>query len=64
MFSKHAFHPPLNPVENNVWGSGYGLGTFLSMIRNTLLAKDYNSRPFEKYIQDGKTLQRNLRNSI
>jgi adenine-specific DNA methylase len=64
LFSKHAFHPPLNPVENNVWGSGYGLGTFLSMIRNTLLAKDYNSQPFEKYIEKGKTLQRNLRCSI
>lgn len=33
MFSRHAFYPTINPVENNVWGTKYGRGTFTSYIK-------------------------------
>lgn len=58
LFKKHAFHPPLNPVENNVWGSEFGLGIYKSQIDNLIEAKKYNLNPFEKYINSGQTLEK------
>ena len=64
MFSKHAFHPPLNPVENNVWGTKYGMGSFITHLSNVLKGKKYNFNPFEKYIQNGKTLEKPSKKKI
>lgn len=64
MFSKHAFHPPLNPVENNVWGTRYGMGSFITHLTNLLKGKRYNLNPFEKYIQNDKTLEIHSKNKI
>ncbi|MBC7333615.1 MAG: DUF1156 domain-containing protein [Actinobacteria bacterium] len=58
LFSKHAFHPSINPVENNVWGSKYGLGIFHHMVDKIFQSKKYNFKPFEKYITSGKTLEK------
>jgi len=64
LFSKHAFHPPINPVENNLWGCGYGLGTFEHIFDKVLFGKQYNLRPFEKYIQNGKTQEKPMKMQI
>lgn len=58
LFSKHAFHPSINPVENNVWGSSFGLGIFHHMAEKIIQSKNYNDNPFEKYINSGKTLEK------
>jgi len=58
LFKKHAFHPPLNPVENNIWGADYGLGVYKNQIENLVKGKAYNLNSFEKYIHSGKTLER------
>ncbi len=59
LFKIHAFHVVLNPVENNVWGSeGGGRGTFRKELNKILKAKQYLERPFEKYIKDGKTMEK------
>lgn len=58
LFSKHAFHPSINPVENNVWGSEYGLGIFNHMADKIYQSKIYNNKPFEKYINSGQTLEK------
>jgi len=64
LFSKHAFHPPINPVENNLWGCGYGLGTFEHIFDKVLFGKQYNIRTFEKYIQNGKTQEKPMKMKI
>ena len=58
LFKKHAFHPPLNPVENNIWGADYGLGVYGTQIENLMKGKVYNFRPFEKYINSGQTIEK------
>lgn len=58
MFGRHAFHPPLNPVENNVWGTEGGRGVFKNEIEKIIKGKSYNDFPFEKYINNGITLEK------
>lgn len=64
LFSRHAFHPPLAPVENVVWGTEYGRGTFKNYVKKCLLGKKYNIKPFEKYIQGAQTLEKPLQTRI
>ncbi len=59
LFKTHAFHPVLNPVENNIWGStGGGRGIFKSEIEKIIKGKNYNKAPFEKYINNGTMLEK------
>jgi adenine-specific DNA methylase len=59
LFKTHAFHPPLNPVENNIWGSkGGGRGIFNNEIEKIIKAKEYNIFPYEKYINNGITVEK------
>ena len=56
LFSSHAYHPPMDPVENNIWGAKYGFGTFSNMMKKLIEAKEYNEKPFEKLVNSsGKT---------
>jgi len=64
MFGRHAFHPPLNPVENNVWGTRSGRGVFINEIDKIIEGKQFNIKPFEKYIQNGKTLEKPMKMQI
>jgi len=62
LFKTHAFHPPLNPVENNIWGAKYGFGTFSNMMKKMIEAKKYNENPFEKYVNSsGKNEKKNMK---
>ena len=58
LFSRHAFHPPTGLVENNLWGTKYGRGTFTNYINKALKGKIFNHSPFEKYISSGQTLEK------
>jgi len=59
LFKTHAFHPVLNPVENNVWGSaGGGRGIFKNEIEKIINGKTYNIFPFEKYVNNGSTVEK------
>lgn len=58
LFKIHAFHTTINPVENNVWGTNFGLGTFAGQFDNLLPGKVYNILPFEKYINNGNTTEK------
>lgn len=65
LFKTHAFHPVLNPVENNIWGSnGGGRGTLKNEINKVIKGKEYNISPFEKYIKNGLTIERKSRMKI
>jgi len=58
LFKKHAFHPPLNPTENNVWGAAFGFGTFSNFYKQNLKHKEYNEKPFEKFVNSSRKTEK------
>lgn len=54
LFGLHAFNVVNRPVENNVWGTYYGRGSFLKCVNKMLKGKLYAYRPYEITYQDGK----------
>lgn len=53
MFSNHILKPERTPLENSVWGTGRGSGTFSMLFESRLLpAKRYLAAPFEVGTQD------------
>jgi adenine-specific DNA methylase len=48
LFGLHAYHPVHQPVENNVWGTKYGRGSFVTHYRKMRRGKEYSIRPFER----------------
>jgi len=49
------------PVENNVWGTEYGRGTFRKTFNMVLKGKQWCQQPFEKYVDDdGDTQEKQL----
>lgn len=64
LFKTHAFHPPLNPVENNVWGADGGRGVFKNEVEKIINGKMYNDLPFEKYVNNGATLEKSSKIKI
>ena len=64
MFRTHAYHPSINPVEANTWGTKFGYGTYKNQFEKIENAKRYNLSPFEKYIQNGKTQEKPMKMQI
>lgn len=65
LFKTHAFHPVLNPVENNVWGSkGGGRGVFKNEINKIIMGKEFNIKPFEKYVKKRRTQEKPMKMQI
>jgi len=46
LFGHHAFWPPQMPVENNVWGTKYGRGSFKAYLGKAIKALEYAERPY------------------
>jgi adenine-specific DNA methylase len=56
LFGHHVLWPPQWPVENNIWGTKYGRGTFQNYVRMTLKALEYAINPYEvKIDSEGKS---------
>ncbi|RSN78704.1 DUF1156 domain-containing protein [Candidatus Methanodesulfokora washburnensis] len=60
----HAYWPPPAPVENNVWGTKFGRGTFKRVFRKTIKAKQYCEAPYETILKNGKSQKNVLRYSL
>jgi len=58
LFGYHAYWPPNTPVENNVWGTKYGRGSFIRYARKTLNAKEYTQQPYEIRINNEKNTEK------
>ncbi|GBD02735.1 hypothetical protein HRbin19_00002 [bacterium HR19] len=57
LFARKDFAPVNFPLEQNIWGSKFGRGSFKQVFERILKAKKYNLSPFErKYI--GKKIKR------
>jgi len=59
IFKTNSFDPPITPLENNLWGTEYGTGTFTAMWDLILKGVDYASNPTERYVEDGETHETN-----
>jgi adenine-specific DNA methylase len=55
IFKTNSFKPQKEYVENNVWGTEYGRGTFLKSWKKVLAGVEWAKAPVERYIEDGST---------
>ena len=54
LFGLHAYRRVMRPVENNVWGAGYGRGSFAKCFWKLVRAKRYAREPYEFKYSKGK----------
>jgi adenine-specific DNA methylase len=52
LFGGHHYAPPSDPVENNVWGTERGRGTFIRYVEKLKRGINYKKKPFEKSFED------------
>jgi len=50
VFTHHAFIPPTEAVENNLWGHKRRSGTFPALFESVLKAHRYRQQPFERQL--------------
>lgn len=55
IFKTNSFDPPLKPIENNLWGTKYGTGTFSKMWDMVRSGVEYAKAPTERYIENGES---------
>lgn len=56
-FRMNSFVPQVEIVENNVWGTRAGRGTFSNTFEKVHRAVEYASNPTERYVSDGETVE-------
>ena len=54
LFSLHAYYPKNDPLENNLWGTKVGKGTFKGYTDKTIRSKKYCLEPYEYKISKEK----------
>jgi Adenine-specific DNA methylase containing a Zn-ribbon len=54
LFGDHHMAPVINPVENNIWGTKWGRGSFTKYFRGFIQSKRFNISPYERLILNGK----------
>jgi 16S rRNA G966 N2-methylase RsmD len=50
LFARKDFAPPKTPLENNVWGRGFGLGSFKSVVNRVIKGKAFCHQPFDRRV--------------
>jgi len=58
IYKRHTITARHAPIENNIWGTEYGRGTFSGEFDKMRAGKEYCQNPYEKYVEDGETKQR------
>ena len=58
MYKRHTITARHTPVENNVWGTEAGAATFSTEFEKMRAGKEFCQNPYEKYVEDGETKQR------
>ena len=56
-FKTNSFDSANKPVEGNVWGTEFGLGTFESMFEGVLRGVEYANSPTDRHLKDGKMVE-------
>jgi putative DNA methylase len=52
IFARHDYQPKLDPLEQNVWGTISGRGTFINNFAKLLVGKRFNRLPYDRAIED------------
>jgi len=55
IFFNHAYVPITMPVENNVWGTKLGTGTFLKAVNKIIKGKEFNNNIYDITVVNGKS---------
>lgn len=55
IFFNHAYVPISMPVENNVWGTKLGTGTFLKAVNKIIKGKEFNNNIYDICVNNGKS---------
>jgi adenine-specific DNA methylase len=55
IFKNNSFSPPAEPIENNVWGTVDGTGTFTSMFDMVIKGIKYANSPTDRFVEDDDT---------
>jgi len=56
LFGDHHMAPVVNPVENNLWGTKLGRGSFSKYFQSFLESKEFNNEPYERMFQKNKNI--------
>jgi adenine-specific DNA methylase len=62
LFGDHHMAPVMNPVENNVWGTKLGRGTFIKNFKGLIESKKFNESPYERLNINDKNINIVLEN--
>lgn len=54
LFGDHHMAPVMNPVENNIWGTKLGRGSFVKYFKSFIQSKEFNYYPYERQSIGGK----------
>jgi adenine-specific DNA methylase len=58
IYKRHTITARHAPIENNVWGTEYGRGTFSGEFDKMKSGKEFCQNAYEKYVEEGETKQR------
>ncbi len=58
LYKRHTILARHTAAENNVWGAKYGRGTFTGEFNKMRAGKEFCQNPYEKYVEDGETKQK------
>lgn len=58
VYKRHTILSRHQPIENNIWGTKYGRGTFTGEFDKMRAGKEFCQKPYEKYVEDGETKQK------
>jgi adenine-specific DNA methylase len=58
VYKRHTILSRHQPIENNLWGTKYGRGTFTGEFDKMRAGKEFCENPYEKYVEDGETKQK------
>lgn len=70
LFSRHGYPYKASPVENNVWGvvdeksKSVGTGSFRAYFLKSRGGLDFQRKPFERYLVEGKTKKITVKDSV
>lgn len=55
IFFNHAYVPISMPVENNIWGTKLGTGTFIKAVNKIIKGKNFNNNIYDISVSEGKS---------
>ncbi len=58
VYKRHTILSRHQPMENNIWGTKYGRGTFSGEFDKMRAGKEFCVDAYEKYVENGETKQR------